>query len=77
VVQQTQFHRAFPQTPAPENMFPISSLPPELRHHIYTLYFALLPPVTITPTNASLPLHALTPLTLSSPFFIADTPPAF
>jgi hypothetical protein len=35
-----------------------------------------LTPLPITPSNISHPLHNLTPLSLSSPFFISDLPPS-
>ncbi|KAH7354804.1 hypothetical protein BKA65DRAFT_475282 [Rhexocercosporidium sp. MPI-PUGE-AT-0058] len=57
----------FPPTPA--KPFPILSLPPELLHQIALEFYALLPPLTVTPSNLLLPLHAQTPLTLSSPLF--------
>jgi hypothetical protein len=60
--------------------FPISHLPPELRHQIYRYYFASLPVVEFTLSDIKSssqcphPHLSNTPLALSSPFFNVDIP---
>jgi hypothetical protein len=62
-----------PQLPLlPQQKFPISKLPPELRRNIYALYLTSLNPISVTTENASHPLHEETPLSLSSPFFSSE-----
>lgn len=51
------------------DIFPISHLPPELRHKIYVYYYTSLP-ATESKT------HLSTPLALASPFLAADIPPS-
>jgi hypothetical protein len=78
---ERQLHR-FPgheNTEADQNSsisFPISDLPSELRHEIYTHYFASLPPLSITLDNITSALHLRTKLALSSPYFESDLLPS-
>jgi hypothetical protein len=57
-----------------QKSFPISQLPPELRHKIHASYFNNLPPVDITPSNSTSHHHLSNPLALASPFFASDIP---
>ncbi|CAL3966350.1 unnamed protein product [Diplocarpon coronariae] len=63
--------KALDPKPAPTTVqvFPLLVLPPEVLHQIAADYYASLPPLTLTKTNLHLPLHALAPLSLSSPAF--------
>jgi hypothetical protein len=64
-----------PPSPLLPQTFSISKLPPELRQQIYALYLTSIPPLPITTSNATHPLHNSTPLSLS-PCFISDLPPS-
>jgi hypothetical protein len=54
--------------------FPVSRLPPELRHKIYTHYFTTLPPFSITQASNP-PLISTIQLSLASPYLYYDIPP--
>ncbi|KAJ5038960.1 uncharacterized protein L3040_006633 [Drepanopeziza brunnea f. sp. 'multigermtubi'] len=55
--------------------FPLLSLPLELLHQIGAHYYANLPALALTSANLDQPLHAHTPLALSSPQLLARTLP--